>query len=334
MERKEKEFRVSLIPKAVKQLVEKGHRVFVEENAGLKAGFSNQEYMDAGARITNSVWKHKMVVKVKAQSKDPLQERQILMAYLHVEKGQSPKLLKKLLKRKVLGYAFEEIRDEKGIRQVNLGYQAGVVGTYEGLRLYFKLNTELENPLKILPSIKTIDKKIAYELLSKIKLRKKINIVIMGNGNASRGSQKVLSKIGIIPQLLGRAKSKLIEDYLPEIDILINAVYWKLGEPHIVTKKMLKLMKKTALIIDISCDKNGGVQTCIPTSWDKPTYKVSGITHYCIDNLPTAIPKGSSKHLSSMILPFVLSVADGNELKSGLMTKNGVFKFNTEKVSF
>jgi alanine dehydrogenase len=90
---------------------------------------------------------------------------------------------------------------------------------------------------------------------------------------------------------------------------------------------MLKLMKKTALIVDISCDKSGAVQSCIPTTWHNPTYKAGGVTHCCIDNLPAALPAEASVHLSSMIFPFVLSVANSVELKAGLMTRNGVFEF-------
>jgi len=330
VERKEKEFRVSLLPKAVKELVDAGHNVFVESNAGLKAGFSNEEYEIAGAIITDSVWDYEMVVKVKSQAKDPCNENQILMAYLHVEKGQSPKLLEKLLKNKVQSYAFEEIRDKNGARLVNLGYQAGVVGTYEGLRVFGKQLESGNDPFKSLLPITEIGKKIAYEHLSKLNLKKKLNIAIMGDGNVTRGAKKVLSELGIKPQTLGRQKTCLIENYLPQVDILINAVNWNPEEPHIVTKEMLGLMKKTALIVDISCDENGAVQTCTPTTWDNPTYKVNGITHFCIDNLPTAIPRGSSKHLSSMILPFVLTVANDVELKTGLMTKNGEFEFKNK----
>jgi len=330
VERKEKEFRVSLLPKAVKELVDAGHNVFVESNAGLKAGFSNEEYENAGAIITDSVWDYEMVVKVKSQAKDPCNENQILMAYLHVEKGQSPELLEKLLKNKVQSYAFEEIRDKNGTRLVNLGYQAGVVGTYEGLRVFGKQFKSSNNPFKSLLPIKEIGKKVAYEHLSKLNLKRKINIVIMGDGNVARGAKKVLGKLGIKPQMLGRQKTLQIENYLPKVDILINAVNWNSEDPHIVTKEMLGLMKKTALIVDISCDEKGAVQTCIPTTWDNPTYKVNGITHFCIDNLPTAIPRGASKHLSSMILPFVLTVANDVELKTGLMTKNGEFEFKTK----
>ena len=86
-------------------------------------------------------------------------------------------------------------------------------------------------------------------------------------------------------------------------------------------------MKKTALIIDISCDKNGAIETSIPTTWDNPTYKVEGITHFCVDNLPSVIPRDASIHLSNMILPYVMKVANGEELKTGMMTKNGEFVY-------
>jgi alanine dehydrogenase len=94
---------------------------------------------------------------------------------------------------------------------------------------------------------------------------------------------------------------------------------------------MLKLMKKTAVIVDISCDENGAVESCIPTTWQKPTYVFNGITHFCVDNLPSAIPRDSSIHLSSMIIEHVLKVANGKELETGLMTKNGIFEYVTRK---
>ena len=94
---------------------------------------------------------------------------------------------------------------------------------------------------------------------------------------------------------------------------------------------MLKLMKKTAVIVDISCDQNGGIETCIPTSWEKPTYIVDGITHYCVDNLPSAIPRDASIHLSKMIIPHVIKVASRENYSNGLMTKNGIFEYSRKK---
>jgi len=331
-EDKERESRVSIVPGDVRKLVEAGHAVFVERGAGLAAGFPDKEYKGAGAGITGSAWKHKMVVKVKVQASDPIKENQVLMAYLHVEKGQSPGLLKKLLKKKATSYAFEEIRNRNGKRIVNLGYEGGVVGMYEGLRLLGRIlgGTGQANPFSSLSEIRGIGKEKAYRLLSGLDLKMEINVAIMGAGNVSRGAQEVLGKTGIKPQVLREDKTPHMERYLPELDILVNAVTWQPGEPHLVTREMLRLMKKTALIVDISCDRNGAVESCIPTPWNNPTYRAGGVTHVCIDNLPAAIPKESSEHLSSMILPFVLKVAGGAELETGLMTKDGVFEFRAK----
>ncbi len=118
-----------------------------------------------------------------------------------------------------------------------------------------------------------------------------------------------------------------MERYLPKADIIVNAVDWYPDEPRIITKNMLKLMKKTAIIVDISCDENGAVESCIPTTWQKPAYVFDGITHFCVDNLPSAVPRDASAHLSSMIIPHVLKVANGEDLNTGLMTKNGIFEY-------
>lgn len=326
---KEREARVALVPEDVKKLTDAGHSVFIERNAGRAAGFSDEEYEKTGASVENSVWKHEMIVKVKAHTKDPLKENQIFIAYLHVDKGQSPKMLKKLLEKKVLSYAFEEIRDEQGVRLVNLGYEAGFVGMYEGLRTYGQMlgKSGQSNPFKSLPKINKINEEKICEFLSKLKLKEETNVTIMGYGNVCRGVQEILDKAGITPQILTETETPYMKRYLPDLDILVNATTWLPENPHLITKDMLKLMKKNALILDISCDEKGGVETCVPTTWDKPLYELEGIVHSCINNLPSAIPKGSSIHLSSMILPFVLKVANGKKLETGLMTESGKFVY-------
>lgn len=320
-----KDTRIALVPKDVKSLVDAGHSVFIEKNAGVSAGFSDEEYENAGAKITDSAWNHEMIVGVKSQAEDPYKKNQIFMAYLHVEKGQSPELLEKLLEKKITSYAFEEIRNENGRRLVNLGYEAGVVGMYEGLRTYGKIAGRKE--IEELPPIRETGKDKAYDILSKLNLKKKPETVIMGYGNVYCGANEVLEKAGIKPLVLTEKETSHMQDYVPSADIVVNAVVWLPGQPHLVTREMLKLMKKTALIVDISCDKNGAVETCIPTDWENPTYKEEGITHFCVDKLPNAIAKESSTHLSSMIVEHVLEVANGGELKTGMMTKNGKFVY-------
>ncbi len=119
----------------------------------------------------------------------------------------------------------------------------------------------------------------------------------------------------------------MVERYLPKADIIVNAIDWYPNEPHIINRSMLKLMKKTAVIVDISCDRGGGIETCIPTSWEEPTYSVDGIIHFCVDNLPSAIPRDASIHLSQMIIPHVIKVASGEGCSNGLMTKDGIFEY-------
>jgi alanine dehydrogenase len=127
------------------------------------------------------------------------------------------------------------------------------------------------------------------------------------------------------------AKQRWLNNICQKADVIVNAIDWYPDEPHIIKKGMLKLMKKTAVIVDISCDRGGGIETCIPTTWEEPTYSVEGITHFCVDNLPSAIPRDASIHLSEMIISHVLRVANGENYQNGLMTKNGIFEYAKRK---
>ncbi len=319
-ETKKKEYRVALIPRHVEILVNDGHVVKVESDAGLVSGFSDEEYKRVGAIIEDDVWNSEMIVKVKEPEISNLKKNQIIMGYLHIEKNQSPKLLKALLEKNITSYAFEEFRDQWQERLVNLGFEAGLVGMYEGLRKYGEMKNISE--LKNLKSIWEIGLRDACAHLLNLDLYGKFLVGVMGNGKVSFGTQEILRRCGIGWRLLDRTKTEDIESYLHDLDILINAVVWKPGNPHIITKDTLSYMKKGSLIVDISCDKGGAIKTCIPTSWKDPCYEKEGIVHMCIDNLPSAIPREASIHLSHMIFPYVRSVAKGECFRSALMTKN------------
>lgn len=147
----------------------------------------------------------------------------------------------------------------------------------------------------------------------------------------SKGAQQILRYSFIKPNVLYRDKTVFIDQYLPKADIIVNAIDWYPGEPQIIKRSMLKLMKKTAVIVDISCDRNGGIETCIPTTWESQTYEIEGVTHFCVDNLPSAIPRDASKHLGDMIIKHVIKVANKKQLPTGLMTKNGSFEYAYKK---
>ena len=252
------------------------------------------------------------------------------MGYLHIEKGQNLPLLKRLLNQNTTSFAYEEIRDDKKERLVNLGVEAGIVGMYEGLRLYGNIleNNNINNNFKQLKPIReyfSVEK--IFSTLAKSNIKNGVKVYILGKGQVSKGAQQILKYSSIKANVLYRNKTVFIDQYLPKADIIVNAIDWYPGEPHIIKKTMLKLMKKTSVIIDISCDSNGGVETCIPTTWENPTYVTEGITHFCVDNLPSAIPRDASIHLSDMVIEHVIKVANGEEYSNGLMTKNGIFEF-------
>lgn len=328
------EFRVALIPDHVRLLTKAEHTVFVERYAGKRCKFSNRAYEKAGAAVVNDVYDCEMIVKVKGPQLHTIKRNQIIMGYLHVEKGQNPVLLKKLLEQYTTSYAYEEIRDENRERLVNLGVEAGIVGMYEGLRLYGKVLAKkgFENRFKELKPIKSYYcVENLYKALKESNIDNGVNVYILGKGRVSSGAQKVLRYSSVKPNVLYRDKTVFIDQYLPKADIIVNAVDWYPDEQRIITKDMLELMKKTAVIVDISCDENGAVESCIPTTWQKPTYVFNGVTHFCVDNLPSAIPRDASMHLSGMIIPHVLNVANGAELETGLMTKNGLFEYARKK---
>ena len=328
------EFRVALIPDHVRLLSKAGHTVFVERDAGKKCKFSNRAYEKAGAIISDDVYDCEMIVRVKEPALATIKKNQIIMGYLHVEKGQNPMLLKKLVDQNTVSYGYEEIRDEKGNRLVNLGVEAGIVGMYEGLRLYGKIleKNGFENRFKKLKPIKKyFCVEDVYKALIEANVHNDVNVYILGKGRVSSGAQTILKYTEIKPNVLYRNKTVFIDKYLPKADIIINAVDWYPHEPRIITKNMLKLMKKTAVIVDISCDENGAIESCIPTTWQKPTYVFNEVTHFCVDNLPSAVPRDSSIHLSSMIISHVLRVADSEVLETGLMTREGRFEYKTEE---
>jgi len=329
-ETRRNESRVSLAPQDVAKLVDAGHNVCVQEDAGLASGFPAGAYVKAGAKTSNALHHCDLIVGVKEPPLAALKTGVTMMAYLHVEKGQNAGLLSRLKKRRVLSYAYEEIRNEDGERLVNLGFEAGIVGIFEGLRVLGGIldRAKRPDPFGRLPSApKCGFRKRIYSEVARLGPIDDVNIIIMGKGRVSQGVQDLLRHTDIRPTVLWRKETANIETYLADVDILVNSVDWYPQEPHIVTRSALRLLKRTALILDISCDKNGAVATCTPTTWDNPTYEAEGITHFCISNLPSAIPRDSSTHLSEMILPHVMKVAGGEELDTGMMTRDGRFVY-------
>jgi alanine dehydrogenase len=323
---KKNEYRVSITPPAVDALVSKGHQIIIETQAGVGSGISNEDYTSAGAILSpdaKTVYqKGEMILKVKElfpQEFDFLKEGQIIFTYIH--SANNPEETQALLDKKIIAIAFEDIETDDGKFPLlaPMSEIAGEVGLIMGV--YYMFTTGGGSGILIGGAVGALP----------------ANVAILGGGNVGVGAARYAIGLGadvtmldidlerlrdIRQKIFTQIKTVYLNRYnvrqmLPKIDLLVNAVKWPpQSDQHIVTREMLKLMKKAALIVDISCDRAGAIETCVPTSHDEPTYTVDGIRHYCVDNLPSAVAKTASFALSNTTLPYVVKIADKGWLQA------------------
>lgn len=323
---KKNEHRVSMTPPAVDALVSKGHQIIIETRAGVGSGISNEDYTLAGANLApdaKTVYqKGEMILKVKElfpQEFDFLREGQIIFTYIH--SANNPEETQALLDKKVIAIAYEDIETDDGRFPLltPMSEIAGEVGLIMGV--YHMFTTTGGSGILVGGAVGS----------------KPANVAIFGAGNVGLGAARYAVGLGadvtlldidlerlrdVRQKMLPQIKTVFLNEYnvrqlLPKIDLLMNAVKWPpRSDQHIVTREMLKLMKKDALIVDISCDPAGAIETCEPTSHDEPIYVVNGIRHYCVDNLPSAVAKTASDALSNTSLPYILKIADKGWLKA------------------
>jgi alanine dehydrogenase len=334
---KKNEHRVSITPPAVDALVSKGHQVMVETQAGAGSGISNDEYTSAGAKLAPDAktiyQKGEMILKVKElfpQEFDLLREGQIIFTYIH--SANNPEETLALLDKKVIAIAYEDIEAADGRFPLltPMSEIAGEIGLIMGVYHMFTINGG------------------SGILIGGAVGSEPANVAILGAGHVGIGAARYAIGLGadvtlldidlerlraIRQKLFSRIRTLYLNSYhirqiLPKIDLLINAVKWPpQSDQHIVTREMLGLMKNKALIVDISCDPAGAIETCVPTSHDQPTFVVDGIRHYCVDNLPSAVAKTASDALSNASLPYVSKIADKGwlqALKEDLALRRGL----------
>ncbi len=323
---KKNEYRVSITPAGVETLVSKGHELIIETKAGIASGISDEDYEAAGARIaadSRAIYgSGEMILKVKELFPvefDLLREGQIIFSYLH--SANNPEETQALLDQKVIAIAYEDIETDDGKAPLltPMSEIAGEVGLLMGAYHMFTVNGG------------------AGILIGGAVGAEPAKIVILGAGNVGLGAARYAIGLGadvtildvdldrlrdVRQKIFPRVKTLFLNGYnvqyiLPHVDLLINAVKWPpRADKHIVTKDMLKIMKKEALIVDISCDPAGAIETCVPTSHDEPIYEVEGIRHYCVDNLPSAVARTASNALCNTSLPYVTEIAEKGWLKA------------------
>ena len=317
---KDNEARVGVTPAGVKALTEAGHFVMVETQAGAQSSFHDAEYQDAGAEIVGEagyVWgKADMVVKVKEPIEQEyvfFREGLVLFTYLHL--APLPALTDKLLESKVIGIAYETVRDRQGTLPLltPMSEVAGRMSVQVGATYLEKERGGRGILLGGVPGVPPA------------------HVCIIGGGivgtNAARIALGFGAKVTLVDVNLNRLRQ--LEDIFggrlytlasnsynlahatKEADLVIGGVLIPgATAPKIVTRAMVASMKKGAVIVDVAIDQGGCVETARPTSHSNPSYVVDGVVHYCVTNMPGAVPHTSTLALTNSTFPYLLRLAN------------------------
>src|SRR6187455_2333542 len=314
------EYRVALTPAGVRELVEHGHEVAVQAGAGEGSAIADEEYTSQGATILPDAaavfgWSD-MVVKVKepqASEVAMLEPRHTLFTYLHL--APDPELTRGLVESGATCVAYETVEDARGRLPLlaPMSEVAGKIATQAGAFM-------LEKPLG--------GRGI---LLGGVPGVAAAKVMIIGGGvvgmNAAFIALGMEASVFVFDRNIDRlreldiafggradtcfASTLDIEQRLPEADLVIGAVLVHGAKaPYVVRREQLKMMKRNAVLVDVSIDQGGCFETSRPTTHSDPTFEVDGVTHYCVANMPGAVPITSTYALTNATLPFVLHVAD------------------------
>ena len=340
---KNNEFRVGLTPKSVAKLISFDHEVFIQTNAGAEIGFFDSDYKTAGANIVNSAKElydqSELIVKVKEPIPEEfkyLRSDQTVFAYLHL--AGDPVNGLDLTKTGVTGIALETVTADNGSMPLLspmseiAGQLSFVVGSYFLLKPNRGMGTLIGSINDLEPRIITIIGAgvAGTEAIKKaIENRAKVKIIDLSAEKLNILKDKFGDKN--IDYIISSESS--IEDALKESDMVIGAVY-VIGKqaPKVIKRSMLKFMRAGAVLVDISIDQGGCFESSRPTTHDDPVYIEEGIVHYCVTNMPGAVPLTATESLNKATLPYILELAnkgietalnENPHLANGLNIQNG-----------
>jgi len=349
---KDNEYRVGLTPAGVRALTDAGHTVYVENKAGEGSGFENALYERAGATIlgtADEVWQTgDMIVKVKepiAPEYPRMRENQLLFTYLHL--APEFELTKQMMERKVTGVAYETITDRHNRLPLltPMSEVAGRMSVQVGATYLERMNGGRGILLGGVPGVPAA------------------NVVIIGGGIVGTEAAKMAvglgAKVIIIDKNLDRLRelddiflSKVqtlassryaIEEAISHADLVIGAVLIPgAAAPKLVTREMLKLIPNGAVLVDVAVDQGGCFETTRPTTHSNPTFYEEGVLHYCVANMPGAVPRTSTFALTNATLPYAVdlankgferAIAGDSGLKEGVNTYAGKCTYEAVAVS-
>lgn len=339
---KNNENRVALTPAGVAEFKKHGHTVYIQSTAGEGSGFRDEEYTKAGATLLNTIEEiygiAEMIIKVKepiASEYGLIKKDQLLFTYFHF--ASSEELTHAMIKQGAVCLAYETV--EKTDRSlpllVPMSEVAGRMAIQEGAKY-------LEKPLK--------GKGI---LLGGIPGVPPAKVLVLGGGIVGTQAAKMAAGLGarvvimdvslprlrylsdIMPQNVVTIMSNEynIREAITEADLIVGAVLIPGAKaPHLITRDMLKTMRPGTVVVDVAVDQGGCIETCTPTTHENPTFIIDEVVHYCVANMPGAVPYTSTLGLTNATLPYAIQLAnkgwqkacaENEELKKGLNVVDG-----------
>ena len=317
---KNNENRVALTPAGVKELIKRGHQVYVQQSAGLGSGFSDQDYSSAGASLLPSIEATYQIAEIIMKVKETIESEyklinpnQLLFTYFHFASYEP--LTKAMVEIKAICLAYETV--EKADRSLPLLVPMSEVA---GRMAIQKGANYLEKPLG--------GRGI---LLGGVPGVLPAKVLILGGGIVGTQAAWMAAGLGadVIIMDLSLPRMRYLADVMPanvktmmsnefnireqikQADLIVGAVLIPGAKaPHLITKDMLKDMKKGAVVVDVAVDQGGCIETCKPTTHENPTYVIDDVVHYCVANMPGAVPYTSTLALTNATLPYAIQLAD------------------------
>ena len=316
---KTREYRVGMTPAGVRSLTSRGHKVLVEKAAGEGAGIKDADYVAAGAQMVATAadaWGAEMVVKVQ----EPLpaefgffRENQIIYTYLHL--APEPELTKKLAEKKVAAVAYETIELDDGSLPL------------------LRPMSEVAGRMAVQCGATFLEKEHGGKgvLLGGVPGTRRGRVVILGGGVVGRNAATIAIGMGAqvtvldvsattmayLEDIFGGAVETLysnpinIEQAVSRADLVVGAVLVAGARaPKLVTEDLIGKMEKGSVVVDVAVDQGGCIETCRPTTHDNPTYEVKGVVHYCVANMPGAVPQTSTWALTNTTIPYAIKIAE------------------------
>lgn len=293
---KENELRRALLPDDVRAIAHAGNLIF-EAGYGVPIGFDDESYINSGAKIgsRDEALSCDIICDPKIGDADYLDSlcNQTIFGWVHAVLNRD--ITDKLIAGKLTAYAWEEM--------------------YEDGRHVFWRNNEIAG-----------EAAIAHAYMIHGVFPYSTKVAVLGRGNIARGAIRALYSMGADVRQYDRHSETLLRKELPEYDVVVNAILWdKLRKDHIIYKEDLQRMKRGAMIIDISCDRAGAIETSVPTTIAEPSYCVDGVRHYVVDHTPALFYKSTSEAISNVLPKYLDGLIEnrwcGNQ--KALIIQNG-----------